>query len=108
MFDADQQAVPALVVEMTRQEKVDSATFGRARAVLGRDALMFELVGVIAAYNMVSLTLASRWLDRLGHRTVLRVGIPLLAAVYAAAWWAAHALAQGRVSASPLHENRVP
>jgi hypothetical protein len=23
-------------------------------------------------------------------------------------WWAAHALAQGRVSASPLHENRVP
>lgn len=54
VFDATQQAVLALVVEMTRQVKVDDATFARARAAMGSDQAMFELVGVIAAYNMVS------------------------------------------------------
>src|SRR3990167_5642943 len=59
VFDADQQAVLALVVEMTRQVKVDAATFDCARTVLGSDALMFELVGVIAAYNMVARILVA-------------------------------------------------
>lgn len=59
VFDADQQAVLALVVAMTRQVKVDADTFARARAVLGSDALMFELIGVIAAYNMVSRILVA-------------------------------------------------
>ena len=54
VFDATQQAVLALVVQMTRQVKVDDAVFARARAVMGSDKAMFELVGVIAAYNMVS------------------------------------------------------
>ncbi len=54
VFDPSQQAVLALVVEMTRQVKVSDATFARARAVMGSDQAMFELVGVIAAYNMVS------------------------------------------------------
>ncbi len=54
VFDTTQQAVLALVVEMTRQVRVDDATFARARAALGSDQAMFELVGVIAAYNMVS------------------------------------------------------
>ena len=54
VFDPTQQAVLALVVEMTRQVQVDDATFARARAAMGSDQAMFELVGVIAAYNMVS------------------------------------------------------
>ncbi len=54
VFDATQQAVLALVVEMTRQVRVDDATFAKARAVMASDQAMFELVGVIAAYNMVS------------------------------------------------------
>ena len=54
VFDPSQQAVLALVVEMTRQVKVSDATFARARAVMGSDQAIFELVGVIAAYNMVS------------------------------------------------------
>ncbi|MES2717272.1 MAG: carboxymuconolactone decarboxylase family protein [Pseudomonadota bacterium] len=54
VFDPTQQAVLALVVEMTRQVRVGDATFARARAAMGSDQAMFELVGVIAAYNMVS------------------------------------------------------
>ncbi len=59
VFDADQQAVLALVVEMTRQVSVTDATFNRARAVLGTDQRMFELVAVIAAYNMVARILVA-------------------------------------------------
>lgn len=59
VFDADQQAVLALVVEMTRQVRVSDATFARARAALRSDQDMFELLGVIAAYNMVSRILVA-------------------------------------------------
>jgi alkylhydroperoxidase family enzyme len=54
VFDVTQQAVLALVVQMTRQVQVDDATFARARAALGSDQAMFEIIGVTAAYNMVS------------------------------------------------------
>lgn len=63
LFDLDQQAALALVVEMTRQVKVSDATFARARAVLGSDQKMFELVGVIAAYNMVARILVTMQLE---------------------------------------------
>ena len=63
VFDADQQAVLALVVEMTRQVQVSDATFARARAVLGTDQRMFELVAVIAAYNMVARILVAMRLE---------------------------------------------
>ena len=63
LFDPDQQATLALVVEMTRQVKVSDATFARARAVLGSDQKMFELVGVIAAYNMVARILVAMQLE---------------------------------------------
>ena len=63
LFDPDQQAALALVVEMTRQVKVSDATFARARAVLGSDQKMFELVGVIAAYNMVARILVTMQLE---------------------------------------------
>ncbi len=59
VFDATQQAVLALVVEMTRQVQVGEATFARARAALGSDQAMFETIGVIAAYNMVSRILVA-------------------------------------------------
>ena len=63
VFDAAQQAVLALVVEMTRDVLVQDATFARARDALGGDSLVFELVGVIAAYNMVSRILVALKLE---------------------------------------------
>jgi alkylhydroperoxidase family enzyme len=63
VFDAEQQAVLALVVEMTQAVRVSDATFARARQVLGSDAACFELVGVIAAYNMVARILVALQLE---------------------------------------------
>lgn len=59
VFDAAQQAVLGLVLEMTREVVVQDATFARVREALGSDQLVFELVGVIAAYNMVSRILVA-------------------------------------------------
>ena len=59
VFDATQQAVLALVVEMTRSVQVADATFAGARAAVGSDQAMFELIGVTAAYNMVSRILVA-------------------------------------------------
>ncbi len=59
VFDTTQQAVLALVVEMTRQVQVQDATYARARAALGSDQAMFEIIGVTAAYNMVSRILVA-------------------------------------------------
>lgn len=63
VFDANQQAVLALVVEMTRSVQVTDATFARAQAVLGSDQRVFELVAVIAAYNMVARILVAMRLE---------------------------------------------
>ena len=54
--------------------------------------LGLALIGT-ASGTMVSLTLASRWLDRWGHGRVLRLGLPLLALAFAAASWATGPLA---------------
>ena len=59
VFDATQQAVLALVVEMTRDVAVQDATFARVREALGSDRQVFEIVGVIAAYNMVARILVA-------------------------------------------------
>ena len=59
LFDATQQAALQLAVEMTRQVKVSDATFDAARRALGSDRHLFELIGVIAAYNMVSRILVA-------------------------------------------------
>lgn len=59
VFDATQQAVLQLVVEMTRQVQVGDATYARARAALGSDQAMFEVIGITAAYNMVSRILVA-------------------------------------------------
>lgn len=54
LFDEAERAAIQLTLEMTRTVKVDDATFARARAALQSDQLITELVGVVAAYNMVS------------------------------------------------------
>jgi alkylhydroperoxidase family enzyme len=59
LFDATQRAALQLAVEMTRHVKVDDATFDAARRALGSDRHLFELIGVIAAYNMVSRILVA-------------------------------------------------
>lgn len=54
VFDSTERAVIRLAVEMTRQVKVRDATFSSAKATLSNEQQLVEVVGVIAAYNMVS------------------------------------------------------
>jgi len=58
-FDAVQRALLPLVVQMTLQVRVDDAVFEAARAALPDERQLFELVGVTAAYNMVSRVLVA-------------------------------------------------
>jgi alkylhydroperoxidase family enzyme len=53
-FDAEERAVLALAMEMTRNVEVSAATMAAVRAVLANDRQVVEIVGVIATYNMVS------------------------------------------------------
>ena len=53
LFDPTERAVLALTHAMTRDVAVDDAHFAAAAALLPRQDLV-ELVGVVAAYNMVS------------------------------------------------------
>jgi alkylhydroperoxidase family enzyme len=59
LFDAAERAALALTVEMTRGVKVSDATFAAVRAALPDDRQAFELVTVVAAYNMVSRVLVA-------------------------------------------------
>ena len=59
LFDAADRAVLAMTIEMTRNVKVSDATFASAKAAFGSDRQVFELVTVIAAYNMVSRILVA-------------------------------------------------
>jgi alkylhydroperoxidase family enzyme len=59
LFDDAQRAVLALTLQMTRQVQVDDAVFAAARTAVGDDRRMFELITVIAAYNMVSRILVA-------------------------------------------------
>ena len=59
LFDGTQQAVLQLTLEMTRNVEVADATFDAAKRALGDDRHLFELIGVIAAYNMVSRILVA-------------------------------------------------
>lgn len=54
LFGDAERAVIRLLVEMTRGVRVSDSTFVAARNALPDDQSMVELVGVIAAYNMVS------------------------------------------------------
>lgn len=53
LFDPVERAALSLTVEMTRNVQVGDATFAAVRERLGAQQTV-ELVGVIAAYNMVS------------------------------------------------------
>lgn len=59
LFDPRELAAIRLSIEMTRDVKVRDETFAQARTALGDDRLLVELVGVIAAYNMVSRVLVA-------------------------------------------------
>jgi AhpD family alkylhydroperoxidase len=54
LFDAAERATLALTREMTRNVQVSDACFATLRSVLPSTQQQVELVGVIAAYNMVS------------------------------------------------------
>lgn len=54
LFDARERAVIRLALEMTRDVAVSDATFEAAVAALDSHRQVVELVGTIAAYNMVS------------------------------------------------------
>lgn len=54
LFDAAERAVLALTIGMTRYVTVPADTFREARAALGSDRAVVELVAIIATYNMVS------------------------------------------------------
>jgi alkylhydroperoxidase family enzyme len=53
LFDAAERAVLRLAVEMTREGRASDATFAAVSKALPDDTQVVELVGVIAAYNMV-------------------------------------------------------
>jgi AhpD family alkylhydroperoxidase len=53
-FDATEQAVLRLTLEMTRNVQVSDTTFERVQSALSDTRHVVELVGVIATYNMVS------------------------------------------------------
>ena len=65
LFDTTQCAVLQLAVEMTRQVEVSDATFDAVRRALGDDRHLFELIAVIAAYNMVSRILVAVGIQKL-------------------------------------------
>jgi alkylhydroperoxidase family enzyme len=54
LFDAGERAVVRLTLEMTRDVRTSDATFAATVDTLGNHQHVVELVGVIAAYNMVS------------------------------------------------------
>ena len=54
LFDASERAVLQLTLEMTRQVQVSNACFARVQQAFASQQQQVELVGVIAAYNMVS------------------------------------------------------
>ena len=58
-FDEAERAVLRLVVESTLSVSVADDTFAAARAVLPDDRQIFELITVVASYNMVSRILVA-------------------------------------------------
>lgn len=58
-WDDAQRSILRVVVQSTREVRVDDAAFAAARAALGSDRALFELLAVTAAYNMVSRLLVA-------------------------------------------------
>jgi alkylhydroperoxidase family enzyme len=53
-FDHAERAAIQLTIEMTKHVQVKDSTFSMVKQALSNDQQVVELVGVIAAYNMVS------------------------------------------------------
>lgn len=66
LFDEAERAALQLTLEMTREVKVGEDTLARARALFG-DRQLTELVGTVAAYNMVSRYLVALGVDEKGE-----------------------------------------
>jgi alkylhydroperoxidase family enzyme len=62
-FDAEEQAVFRLALEMTRDVEVSDATFAAVKDALHDNQQAVELVAIIAAYNMVSRFLVALKVD---------------------------------------------
>ena len=54
LFDAAERAVIRLTIEMTHQVQVSDEAFAAVQSAVPDDQSLVEMVGVIAAYNMVS------------------------------------------------------
>lgn len=67
LFDATERATIALAIEMTRDVRVSDASFDALRNLLP-DAQIVELVGTVAAYNMVSRFLVAFQIEPGEHR----------------------------------------
>ncbi len=63
LYDATERAVIALTAEMTRNVAVTEDTFAAVEAVFDDPRHVVEIVGVIAAYNMVSRFLVALEVD---------------------------------------------
>lgn len=59
LFDERERAAARLALAMTRDVHVPDETFAAARAAFGDPATLVDLVGLIAAYNMVSRFVAA-------------------------------------------------
>lgn len=66
LFDERDRAALQLTFEMTRSVKVSNATLERARDLFGHRQVV-ELIGTIAAYNMVSRFLEALQIDERGE-----------------------------------------
>jgi alkylhydroperoxidase family enzyme len=62
-FDPAERAVIQLTIEMTRAVKVAQPTLLAARAAVGSDRELVELIAIVAAYNMVSRFLVAAAVD---------------------------------------------
>jgi alkylhydroperoxidase family enzyme len=58
-FDAAERAILTLAIEMTRSVTLGPDTLAAARGALADDRQVVEIVGAIAAYNMVSRVLVA-------------------------------------------------
>lgn len=63
LFDTLERAALGLCLAMSRTVTVSPTLIGELRVALGSDALLVEMVGVIATYNMVSRFLVALDVD---------------------------------------------
>ncbi len=63
LFDATEQTIIQLSVEMTQTVKINDTTMAIVKDVLENEQHLVELIGVIATYNMVSRYLVALGID---------------------------------------------